>query len=117
MRPIATKWLLLQNLPWRATKEQLLPLLQAKAPYIHTVKVNVTREGLNRGLAFAGVASEAERQAALEALRNFSIENRKVNVMECDDSLQVDAPTRVPAKRYVVFKTQQPANHQEDYYP
>lgn len=117
MRPVATKWLLLQNLPWRTTKEQLLPLLQAKAPYIHTVRVNATLEGLNRGLAFAGVASEAERQAALEALRDFRIETRKVNVMECDDSLQVDAPKRLLFKKSAVFKTQQPANHQEDYYP
>lgn len=117
MQPVATKWLRLQNLPWAITVEQLLPLLQAKTPYIHTVRINLTREGLNRGLAFAGVATEAERQAALESLQDFRIGPRKVNVMECHDSLRIDAPTRVILDKSVVFKTTQPANHQEDYYP
>lgn len=117
MRPVATKWLLLRNLPWAATKEEVLTQLQAKAPYIQTVMINATREGWNRGLGFAAVNSEAERQAALIALKDFSMNSRKVKVMECADSLQMDAPKRTYKKESTMFPTVQSANHNEDYYP
>jgi hypothetical protein len=117
MRPVATKWLLLRNLPWAATKEEVLSQLQAKAPCIQTVTIKATREGWNRGLGFAAVNSEAERQTALAALKDFSMNSRKVIVMECDDNLQIDAPKRTYKKGLTMFQTMQTANHHEDYYP
>ena len=117
MRPVATKWLILRNLPWAVTKEEVLSQLQAKAPYVQTVIINATREGWNRGLGFAAFNSEAERQTALAALKDLSINSRKVFVMECDDNLQIDEPKRTYKKGLTMFQTVQPANHHEDHYP
>lgn len=117
MHATATKWVMLRNLPWALTQQQLLSHLRTKTPYIQSVQLKVTREGRNRGLGFAAFSSEEERQMALAALKNLTIESRRVTVLECADSVQVDAPKRVYRQQPAVFKVTQPANHDEDYYP
>ena len=93
LRSFAGTKLMMRNLPWAASKDEVINAVKAIVPF-EKLDLPVNLDGRNRGFAFVTFGTEAEKDKATTALAALEIGGRKVSVHEYIETQRGERPPR-----------------------
>ena len=74
------KKLFVGNLPWSVTEPELTDLFSQYGELVSVKLITDRMSGRSKGIAFVEFATEEEANAAVEALNNYEMDGRALNV-------------------------------------
>ena len=93
LRSFAGTKLMMRNLPWTASKDEITSAIQAVTPF-EKLELPINLDGRNRGFGFLVFATEADKDKATIALETLEISGRKVSVQEYIENARGERPPR-----------------------